>query len=1394
MLPYFHDSSASDEDEGDKVIPPPQRSRINPFDDSFSSSENDVFYDAQEAEQQVVGPLEAALMEYADWSDDCDHSQPDNLSLHRNFLTRSIQTHLPSYGSDAELGTINRRRPILSRRLSTQPQAPRVRLESTVLSKLDSNPLETTASTPWIKLILLEELGTASSWVVLLLPYFAFMLCLLLDSYSSAEHIGPLNATSTCQNTTATPMFQMMDKSCTHSFSLTSDSLSTSQWYQQIMKRGIAFTSSPIPTIPPMSSFLRGDARYSNITSPVVALVARGMIFTSTVLMQLNENQMWIPLSVSAPEQLSMACVVAEDTADGKGFRNEDSVPLSIASTWDCTSPRIVDVLFSMPGTAVLSGRPLQVNVLYAFQKFPNEIKSMVYAEGVNDLFRNYVINIDDSEVLLETIVSHSTYTLEHASPSHESLNIFVRLLAWVVTMLFMGRWCQRMGVKGFLGLSDHGCCWLNGGWWLWAWFRQNHEEEALLNKDKHRRAMTAFWWESPWILFPERRYLLLLMLSLMLVQNPFLIYAYFHPQLYSNPNFHTLVDAMIGIGVNFNFMLWLCIFQGLRYHTATVNRRRARQQQQVLEFQRTAKYIAKADVTFNGNEEEFIDRYTQEYFDTYGDIDGTGSSETLDVRLKSDPCGDSWADFLFSKCVLLLIGVSAVIVCSSYRFSANAALVSPRVLEHYNTIYVCGSFIELFVIFFWVFLLLRQAIRTGSKLRKEPFLSTRPAQLAYRILLGILFLTLGSIFVPIFADMYYFISKWSLHGRDQGNERDSSSSTIDILLKVILHVSERIPFIGAAAFYGPGKVLFGTVTTLLAAFIFLPSRSFSDPDDPWLIGRNKDKVHEVTEPNDNMFSNLNLTDFGRRNKDKRLMVTLARYTHTWRIMPLPIKKVNSNLLSDLSFHLDTSDSSIAFFGKYTAVFCLEIACWLLEASWQAYYSPTDFSSDSFAPGRMSLDSIGLHLEKAIFDEETLTQAYISTNMNAQVDGPEDSIIVVAFRGTANVQNMRMDLKLRQIPLLDQIIGLGDPMFQVHVDGVSASYTNTWFYDFPVKQPSKLKSYTPSGCNTWDGCIAFPLRVEKQSAVTAVSLGAKAVLKATPMAKQTLPCVHQGFQEAYSHMREEVWNSLLGILQRQLAKSVERSRQDHEYGHKEPLCLPKIYITGHSLGGSIAQLLALDLASNCELNFQLDDPMNSKQDCDDSSFHIPLDTPTRSGPDSVYSPYRPTCTNAHRETREPIKLRPPIAVYTYGQPRVGNHAFARLYKQRVPHTFRVATEGDAITTTPTAMMCGGWYKHAGLEVMLDEGLTGNILVGPTVVETMFRFTKMRTSLVAHSLETYRDSLESGLSQDELQEYYRTRGTTTTKDSKKRAKMNQPIHQNLPEWLTTVKIRRSFLDS
>merc|ERR1712232_450183 len=52
-----------------------------------------------------------------------------------------------------------------------------------------------------------------------------------------------------------------------------------------------------------------------------------------------------------------------------------------------------------------------------------------------------------------------------------------------------------------------------------------------------------------------------------------------------------------------------------------------------------------------------------------------------------------------------------------------------------------------------------------------------------------------------------------------------------------------------------------------------------------------------------------------------------------------------------------------------------------------------------------------------------------------------------------------------------------------------------------------------------------------------------------------------------------------------------------------PLVLPKIYITGHSLGGSLAQLLALDLANNCELVLQVSQQKNANTEAE--IFTIP---------------------------------------------------------------------------------------------------------------------------------------------------------------------------------------------
>jgi hypothetical protein len=269
----------------------------------------------------------------------------------------------------------------------------------------------------------------------------------------------------------------------------------------------------------------------------------------------------------------------------------------------------------------------------------------------------------------------------------------------------------------------------------------------------------------------------------------------------------------------------------------------------------------------------------------------------------------------------------------------------------------------------------------------------------------------------------------------------------------------------------------------------------------------------------------------------------------------------------------------------------------------------------------------------------------------------------------------------------------------------------------------------------------------------AVSKGARALLQATPVARSTFPLVHEGFQDVYTQIRRKIFDILLPVMQRQLAKSLEM--EDPEADGQEPLALPKIYVTGHSLGGSLAQLLALDLANNCEIVLPYKKNPDIPIPPEDEVFLLP------SPPD--------------------LRLQPPIAVYTFGQPRVGNKAFSRLYKQRVPHSFRVVNEGDVITSMPNFVFCGGIYKHAGLEVLLDEGMTGNILVGPTVVETVFRFHQVRTNMLAHTMSRYRDCLECAFEEHELLEYYQ--GHNVVKANYQTAGTEHVANAEIPDWMT-----------
>jgi triacylglycerol lipase len=109
--------------------------------------------------------------------------------------------------------------------------------------------------------------------------------------------------------------------------------------------------------------------------------------------------------------------------------------------------------------------------------------------------------------------------------------------------------------------------------------------------------------------------------------------------------------------------------------------------------------------------------------------------------------------------------------------------------------------------------------------------------------------------------------------------------------------------------------------------------------------------------------------------------------------------------------------------------------------------------------------------------------------------------------------------------------------------------------------------------------------------------------------------VHAGFIEAYQSVRDAMY---------QTAK-------------ESPL--KQIICTGHSLGGSLATLCALDIRSN----------LPDKQ----------------------------------------------VSCYTYGSPKVGNPDFVKVYNQHVPQTFRFVNGPDVIPTIPPDVPFLVDYEHVG---------------------------------------------------------------------------------------------------
>eukprot|EP01063_Lacrimia_lanifica_P002452 TRINITY_DN11296_c0_g1_i1.p1 TRINITY_DN11296_c0_g1~~TRINITY_DN11296_c0_g1_i1.p1 ORF type:complete len:1265 (+),score=362.19 TRINITY_DN11296_c0_g1_i1:83-3877(+) len=154
------------------------------------------------------------------------------------------------------------------------------------------------------------------------------------------------------------------------------------------------------------------------------------------------------------------------------------------------------------------------------------------------------------------------------------------------------------------------------------------------------------------------------------------------------------------------------------------------------------------------------------------------------------------------------------------------------------------------------------------------------------------------------------------------------------------------------------------------------------------------------------------------------------------------------------------------------------------------------------------------------------------------------------------------------------------------------------------------------------------------------------------------PLLHSGFAELWDAIQTEVLMSI---------KECMGTFSFH----------PKVYITGHSLGGAMASLCAY------------------------------------------------TAT---------VKLRLLPVVYTFGSPKLGNRAFQQRYNFTVPNTFRVVNEADVVAHW--SFTCQNF--HVGHEVCISRG---NLLVEPTWIEQTFQPTKAGTAKWAsHSLYRYARTL------------------------------------------------------
>lgn len=293
--------------------------------------------------------------------------------------------------------------------------------------------------------------------------------------------------------------------------------------------------------------------------------------------------------------------------------------------------------------------------------------------------------------------------------------------------------------------------------------------------------------------------------------------------------------------------------------------------------------------------------------------------------------------------------------------------------------------------------------------------------------------------------------------------------------------------------------------------------------------------------------------------------------------------------------------------------------------------------------------------------------------------------IVVAFRGTATWANIKTDLSFTRSPLplsillsaeADPVVGDANSSSHITVRSRAASVGGSPLRS-PETQPARetVRSTLRGGRRDTRPVQSASATDAGTTARFAINVDTKQFLNnemtnspigLVPRAARWLlhEQVHRGFLAAYMSIRPR----LVAALDELILATRPRHRS--------------LFVTGHSMGGALATLCALDM-----------------------------------------------------RTRYDRALRM-LRCVTLASPRVGDYRFSRLFDRLVPHALRLVVARDVVPGLPKFFCL---FKHTGHEVTVDA--RGHVVVDPSPIEKAF-VQGARTSYRTHSLESYDAALRA----------------------------------------------------